>query len=107
MRHVWVFWRDGWVARAGEGVNTLNLETVGLDEVSQAISKCKGFVIGSPTLGGHMPTQVSTTAPTSILVPARNSIASTCTSQCFCQANAALAGVHRLFTLQCREAPIL
>lgn len=54
------------------GVITLNLEIVGLDEVSQAISNCKGFVIGSPTLGGHMPTQVSTTAPRSILILPEN-----------------------------------
>lgn len=40
------------------GVNTLNLEVVPLDEVSLSISKSAGFVIGSPTLGGHMPTQV-------------------------------------------------
>lgn len=40
-------------------MNTLNLEVVPLDEVSRAISKSAGFVIGSPTLGGHMPTQVN------------------------------------------------
>ena len=39
-------------------MNTLNLETVSLEDVSEAISKSAGFVIGSPTLGGHMPTQV-------------------------------------------------
>ena len=37
---------------------SLNLETSGLDEVNETISKSSGFVIGSPTLGGHMPTQV-------------------------------------------------
>ena len=41
------------------GINTLNLETMPLDEVSKAVSKSAGFVIGSPTLGGHMPTQVA------------------------------------------------
>ncbi|CAL8463910.1 g3445 [Coccomyxa elongata] len=48
------------ITKAGVGVNTLNLEVVPLDEVSRAISKSGGFVIGSPTLGGHMPTQVQT-----------------------------------------------
>ncbi len=43
-------------------MNTLNLEVVPLDEVSRAISKSGGFVIGSPTLGGHMPTQVHSTS---------------------------------------------
>ena len=45
------------------GVNTLNLEVVPLDEVSLSISKSGGFVIGSPTLGGHMPTQVKLCPP--------------------------------------------
>ncbi len=44
---------------AGVGINTLNLEVMPLDEVSKAVSESAGFVIGSPTLGGHMPTQVS------------------------------------------------
>ena len=43
---------------AGVGINTLNLEVMPLDEVSKAVSESSGFVIGSPTLGGHMPTQV-------------------------------------------------
>jgi flavorubredoxin len=43
---------------AGVGINTLNLEVMPLDEVSKAVSESAGFVIGSPTLGGHMPTQV-------------------------------------------------
>ena len=37
---------------------SLNLETSGLEEVNESIAKSSGFVIGSPTLGGHMPTQV-------------------------------------------------
>ena len=40
------------------GVTTLNLEVVPLEEVAETVSKAAGFVIGSPTLGGHMPTQV-------------------------------------------------
>ncbi len=44
----------------GVGVTTLNLEVVPLEEVAETISKAAGFVIGSPTLGGHMPTQVCT-----------------------------------------------
>ncbi len=43
---------------AGVGINTLNLETMALDDVSKAITESAGFCIGSPTLGGHMPTQV-------------------------------------------------
>lgn len=40
-------------------MNTLNLEVLELDEVSKVIKKSAGFVMGSPTLGGHMPTQVT------------------------------------------------
>lgn len=47
------------ITKGGVGVETLNLELASLEEVSQAIQKCDGFVLGSPTLGGHMPTQVS------------------------------------------------
>jgi flavorubredoxin len=43
---------------SGVGVSTLNLEVTSLDDVSKTITKSAGFVIGSPTLGGHMPTQV-------------------------------------------------
>lgn len=46
------------VTKGGVGVNTLNLEVSTLDEVSAAIRGASGFIIGSPTLGGHMPTQV-------------------------------------------------
>lgn len=40
-------------------METLNLEVATLDEVSDTIARSAGFVIGSPTLGGHMPTQVA------------------------------------------------
>ncbi len=46
----------------GVGVVSLNLETVELEEVNESIAKSSGFVIGSPTLGGHMPTQVTLAA---------------------------------------------
>ncbi|CAD7701125.1 unnamed protein product [Ostreobium quekettii] len=46
------------ITKAGVGVQTLNLEVAEPQEISDAISKTNGFVMGSPTLGGHMPTQV-------------------------------------------------
>jgi flavorubredoxin/flavin reductase (DIM6/NTAB) family NADH-FMN oxidoreductase RutF len=51
------------ITKAGVGVEMLNLEVVGVDEVERALDRnvsngVAGFVIGSPTLGGHMPTQV-------------------------------------------------
>lgn len=53
------FWKASCCKDAGVGINTLNLETMSLDEVSKAVAESAGFVIGSPTLGGHMPTQVT------------------------------------------------
>ncbi|KAI3438441.1 hypothetical protein D9Q98_000871 [Chlorella vulgaris] len=48
------------ITKAGVGVETLNLEQCGQDELEAALDRCSGFVLGSPTLGGHMPTQVQT-----------------------------------------------
>lgn len=48
------------ITKSGVGVETLNLEIAGIDEVEAALARSAGFIIGSPTLGGHMPTQVQT-----------------------------------------------
>ncbi|GIL62757.1 hypothetical protein Vafri_16932 [Volvox africanus] len=47
------------ITKGGVAVETVNLELASLQEVSEAVSRSQGFVLGSPTLGGHMPTQVS------------------------------------------------
>lgn len=46
------------ITKAGLGVETLNLELTTVEEVETALEKASGFVLGSPTLGGHMPTPV-------------------------------------------------
>ena len=46
------------VVKSGVAVDTLNLELASLDEVVAAVRQADGFSIGSPTLGGHMPTPV-------------------------------------------------
>ena len=56
------------INKAGVGVVTLNLEQCGAEEVEEAVSKSNGFVIGSPTLGGHLPTQVQTALGTVLRV---------------------------------------
>ena len=63
------FWKASCCEPAGVGINTLNLETMSLDEVSKAVAESAGFVIGSPTLGGHMPTQVTCQIPLLCSVP--------------------------------------
>lgn len=46
------------ITKGGVAVSTLNLELSSLDEVVAAVKAADGFTIGSPTLGGHMPTPV-------------------------------------------------
>lgn len=41
-------------------VELINCELVDPAEITSAIKQCDGFVIGSPTLGGHAPTQMQT-----------------------------------------------
>lgn len=47
------------ITKAGIAVETLNLEVDSIDDALDAVKRAKGFIIGSPTLGGHLPTQVS------------------------------------------------
>lgn len=46
------------ISKAGIGVETLNCEISTDEEVANLVRRCNGFVIGSPTLGGHMPTPI-------------------------------------------------
>lgn len=46
------------ISKAGVGVESLNTEQSSSAEVADLIERCCGFVIGSPTLAGHMPTPV-------------------------------------------------
>lgn len=48
------------ITKAGVGVESLNCEFASPEETRAAIEKCAGFVIGSPTLGGHAPTPIQT-----------------------------------------------
>lgn len=48
------------ITKAGVGVESINCEFASPDEIRAAIEKSSGFVIGSPTLGGHAPTPIQT-----------------------------------------------
>ncbi|MFM7408326.1 MAG: diflavin flavoprotein [Cuspidothrix sp.] len=48
------------ITKAGVSVESINCEFADPEEIKTAIEKCSGFVIGSPTLGGHAPTPVQT-----------------------------------------------
>lgn len=46
------------LTRAGIDVDSINCEFASASEIQAAIEQCDGFIIGSPTLGGHAPTQI-------------------------------------------------
>ncbi|MGF1478822.1 MAG: diflavin flavoprotein [Cyanophyceae cyanobacterium] len=48
------------ITKAGVGVESINAEAADSDEIKAAVSKAAGFIFGSPTLGGHAPTQIQT-----------------------------------------------
>lgn len=48
------------LTKAGVRVETINCEIASPEEMSRAAETCDGFVIGSPTLGGHAPTPIQT-----------------------------------------------
>ncbi|MEA5508181.1 diflavin flavoprotein [Crocosphaera sp. UHCC 0190] len=48
------------ITKAGVRVDSINAEAAEPDEIKEAIRQCSGFIFGSPTLGGHAPTQIQT-----------------------------------------------
>ncbi|MGF1537798.1 MAG: diflavin flavoprotein [Elainellaceae cyanobacterium] len=48
------------VTKTGSRVESINCEVASPDEIKAVAEQCDGFIIGSPTLGGHAPTQVQT-----------------------------------------------
>jgi len=48
------------IAQTGVSVASVNCEFADPAEITSLIEQCDGFIIGSPTLGGHAPTQIQT-----------------------------------------------
>ena len=48
------------ITKAGVGVESINAEVAEPEEIKAAINKSAGFIFGSPTLGGHVPTPIQT-----------------------------------------------
>ncbi|MGJ3246922.1 MAG: diflavin flavoprotein [Elainellaceae cyanobacterium] len=48
------------ITKAGVRVESINCEAADSKDIETVIEKCSGFIIGSPTLGGHAPTQIQT-----------------------------------------------
>lgn len=49
------------ITKAGVGLETINCEFAEPEEIHNALDKSDGFILGSPTLGGHAPTPMQTT----------------------------------------------
>jgi flavorubredoxin/flavin reductase (DIM6/NTAB) family NADH-FMN oxidoreductase RutF len=48
------------LTKAGVRVESLNCETASPEDIRQVVSTAQGIILGSPTLGGHAPTQMQT-----------------------------------------------
>ncbi|MGL5032753.1 MAG: diflavin flavoprotein, partial [Microcystaceae cyanobacterium] len=48
------------ITKAGVGVEAINAEVTEPEEIKNALQKSAGFIFGSPTLGGHVPTPIQT-----------------------------------------------
>ena len=48
------------LTKSGVAVESINCEVSSTSEIQDILEKCDGFIIGSPTLGGHAPTQIQT-----------------------------------------------
>jgi flavorubredoxin/flavin reductase (DIM6/NTAB) family NADH-FMN oxidoreductase RutF len=63
------------ITQAGIKVESLNCEFNTPAEIQAAVETCDGFVIGSPTLAGHMPTQMQTALGIVLSNAAKNKVA--------------------------------
>jgi flavorubredoxin/flavin reductase (DIM6/NTAB) family NADH-FMN oxidoreductase RutF len=48
------------IIKAGVGAECINCEVADPTEIQEAVEKSAGFIMGSPTLGGHAPTPIQT-----------------------------------------------
>jgi flavorubredoxin/flavin reductase (DIM6/NTAB) family NADH-FMN oxidoreductase RutF len=63
------------ITKAGVGVESINCEFVEPTEIATVLEKADGFIIGSPTLGGHAPTQIQTALGTVLSTVSKTKLA--------------------------------
>lgn len=63
------------ITKSGVSVESINCEFADLEEIRTAVENSAGFVIGSPTLGGHAPTPVQTALGIVLSTAAKNKLA--------------------------------
>jgi flavorubredoxin/flavin reductase (DIM6/NTAB) family NADH-FMN oxidoreductase RutF len=63
------------LVKADVAVESINCEFANPTEVAQSVEKSDGFIIGSPTLGGHAPIQIQTALGTILSSAAKTKLA--------------------------------
>jgi flavorubredoxin/flavin reductase (DIM6/NTAB) family NADH-FMN oxidoreductase RutF len=63
------------ITKAGVAVNSINCEFVQPNELKDAVAASQGFVMGSPTLGGHAPTPIQTALGVVLATAEKNKLA--------------------------------
>ena len=63
------------LTRTGVNVDSINCESAKSSEIQEVIEECDGFIIGSPTLGGHAPTQIQSALGVVLNTAAKNKLA--------------------------------
>jgi flavorubredoxin/flavin reductase (DIM6/NTAB) family NADH-FMN oxidoreductase RutF len=63
------------ITKAGVNVESINCEFADPEEIRNAVEKSAGFIMGSPTLGGHAPTPVQTALGIVLSTAANNKLA--------------------------------
>jgi len=48
------------ITESGVQVESINCEFTDPSDITETVSQCDGFILGSPTLGGHAPVQIQT-----------------------------------------------
>ena len=60
------------LTKGGVAVESINCEHASTTDIKESLERCAGFIIGSPTLGGHAPTQIQTALGIVIANAAKN-----------------------------------
>ncbi|NJO42817.1 MAG: flavin oxidoreductase [Cyanobacteria bacterium CRU_2_1] len=63
------------LVQAGAAVTSINCEFANPSEITTALEHCDGFIFGSPTLGGHAPTQIQTALGITLSTAAKTKLA--------------------------------
>ncbi len=63
------------ITKAGVAVESINAEFAKPEEIKTAIEQCDGFIFGSPTLGGHAPTQIQSALGITLATADKNKLA--------------------------------